>query len=89
MAGDVWTVEAPGDDVPRLMSLLQAHRDSLKKKIALGVVSHRTVQVELIDEVAAAARIGVDGVGPENPILTTARGFGRQCPARERTSCGR
>jgi hypothetical protein len=47
------------------------------------------VQVELIDEVAAAAGIGVDDVGPENLILTAARGFGRQCPARERTSCER
>jgi 5-methyltetrahydropteroyltriglutamate--homocysteine methyltransferase len=78
MAGDVWTVEAPDDDVPRLMTLFKPYRDSLKKKIALGVVSHRTVQVEAVEEVAAAVRAGVDAIGPEKLVVTTACGFGRQ-----------
>jgi 5-methyltetrahydropteroyltriglutamate--homocysteine methyltransferase len=78
MAGDVWTVEAPDDDVPRLMAMLEPYRDGLKKKIALGVVSHRTVQVESVQEVAAAVRAGVDAIGPEMLVVTTACGFGRQ-----------
>jgi 5-methyltetrahydropteroyltriglutamate--homocysteine methyltransferase len=78
MNGDVWTVEAPDDDVGRLMSLFEPYRAGLKKKIALGVVSHRTVQVESVAEVAAAVRAGVEAIGPEMLVVTTACGFGRQ-----------
>jgi 5-methyltetrahydropteroyltriglutamate--homocysteine methyltransferase len=78
MAGDVWTVEAPNGDVQELMSLFKPYKGRLKKKIALGVISHRTVQVESVDEVAAAVRAGVDAVGPEMLVVTSDCGFGRQ-----------
>jgi len=46
MAGDVWTVEAPYGNVPEFVQLFKPHAANLKKKIALGVISHRTLQVE-------------------------------------------
>src|SRR5579862_2304808 len=78
MAGDVWTVEAPDGDIPGLVALFAPHAGSLRKKIALGVVSHRTVQVESVAEVAAAVRAGVEAIGPEMLAVTTDCGFGRQ-----------
>jgi 5-methyltetrahydropteroyltriglutamate--homocysteine methyltransferase len=51
---------------------------SKDKKIALGVISHRTLQVERPEEVAELIRLALKYVEPERLILTSDCGFGRQ-----------
>ena len=53
LKGDVWTIEASENDLKEL-PLFGPHRDSLSKKIAVGVISHRTLQADFPDVVAAA-----------------------------------
>lgn len=55
---------------------------SKDKKIALGVVSHRTLQVERPEEVADLIRRALDHIEPERLILTSDCGFGRQAMSR-------
>ena len=52
------------------------------KKIAVGVVSHRTLQIERPDDVAALIRKALKHIEPERLILTTDCGFGRQGMSR-------
>ena len=55
---------------------------SKDKKIALGVVSHRTLQVERPEEVADLIRLALEHIEPERLILTSDCGFGRQAMSR-------
>ena len=48
------------------------------KKIALGVISHRTLQVERAEEIAELIRLALKWIEPERLILTSDCGFGRQ-----------
>jgi 5-methyltetrahydropteroyltriglutamate--homocysteine methyltransferase len=50
----------------------------MKKKVAVGVVSHRTLQVETPDEVAEDIRYALNHIDAENLVLTSDCGFGRQ-----------
>ena len=75
--GDVLTVEMKDRNQSDL-ELFGAHRDSMKKKIAIGVVSHRSLQVETPEEVAQQARNALRYINPENLILSSDCGFGRQ-----------
>jgi 5-methyltetrahydropteroyltriglutamate--homocysteine methyltransferase len=77
VAGDVWTVEMK-DRAFADLELLQPYRRRLKKKIAVGVVSHRTLQVESPEEVANDIRYALNYIEPENLILSSDCGFGRQ-----------
>lgn len=52
------------------------------KRIAVGVVSHRTLQVETAAEVAALARRALEHIAPARLILSTDCGFGRQGMSR-------
>jgi 5-methyltetrahydropteroyltriglutamate--homocysteine methyltransferase len=52
------------------------------KKIAIGVVSHRTLQVERPEDVAALVRKAIKYIAPERLILTSDCGFGRQGMSR-------
>jgi 5-methyltetrahydropteroyltriglutamate--homocysteine methyltransferase len=52
------------------------------KKIALGVVSHRTLQVEQPAEIAELIRRALKHIAPERLILTSDCGFGRQSMSR-------
>jgi 5-methyltetrahydropteroyltriglutamate--homocysteine methyltransferase len=56
------------------------------KKIALGVISHRTLQVERPEEVAALIRRALKHIEPERLILTSDCGFGRQSMSRMHAS---
>ena len=74
---DVWTIElADGDRA--VLDLFAPYKDRLSKKIAIGVVSHRNLQVERPDEVAELTRAALRTIGPENLILSSDCGFGRQ-----------
>jgi 5-methyltetrahydropteroyltriglutamate--homocysteine methyltransferase len=49
----------------------------MSKKIALGVVSHRSLQVESPQEVAADIRYALNYLNPEDLVLSSDCGFGR------------
>jgi 5-methyltetrahydropteroyltriglutamate--homocysteine methyltransferase len=69
--------ETDGADFERI-----AREVSADKKIALGVISHRTLQVERADEVAALIRKALQYIEPERLILSSDCGFGRQGMSR-------
>jgi 5-methyltetrahydropteroyltriglutamate--homocysteine methyltransferase len=77
LKGDVWTIEATENDLKEL-PLFKPHADSLKKKIAVGVVSHRTLQADFPDVVADRIRRAAEVIPPDKLILSTDCGFGRQ-----------
>jgi 5-methyltetrahydropteroyltriglutamate--homocysteine methyltransferase len=52
------------------------------KKIAIGVISHRTLQVERPEEVALLIRRALKVIAPERLIVSTDCGFGRQGMSR-------
>ena len=77
---DVITVEGAfnnGMDLEHFGSMI-----SKDKKIALGVISHRTLQVERPEEVADFIRRALKHIEPERLILTSDCGFGRQSMSR-------
>ncbi len=55
---------------------------SKDKKLALGVISHRTLQVERPEEVAQLIRLALRYIEPERLILSSDCGFGRQSMSR-------
>jgi 5-methyltetrahydropteroyltriglutamate--homocysteine methyltransferase len=77
VGGDVWTVEMKDRSFADL-ELFHAHRNRMRKKIAVGIVSHRTLQVESPEEVAADIRYALNHIAPEHLVLSSDCGFGRQ-----------
>jgi 5-methyltetrahydropteroyltriglutamate--homocysteine methyltransferase len=73
---DVWTVEVKGNAYP-VLPLLEPYRGSKDRKVAIGAVSHRDLQVETPDEVAAIAREALEVLDPEQLVLSSNCGFGR------------
>jgi 5-methyltetrahydropteroyltriglutamate--homocysteine methyltransferase len=57
-------------------------RISKDKKVALGVISHRTLQIERPEDVADLIRKALKHIEPERLILTSDCGFGRQAMSR-------
>ena len=55
---------------------------SKDKKIAIGAISHRTLQVERPEEVAELIRKALKYIEPERLILSSDCGFGRQSMSR-------
>jgi 5-methyltetrahydropteroyltriglutamate--homocysteine methyltransferase len=76
VAGDVWTIETK-DTGYRDLRLLAPYRGRMRKKVAIGAVSHRRLQVETPEEVAADIRAALDHVELENLIVSSDCGFGR------------
>jgi len=77
---DVVTFEAAdngGDEIESFAKGLGAD-----KKIAIGVVSHRTLQVERPEAVAGLIRRALQFMPPERLIISTDCGFGRQGMSR-------
>ncbi|HEY2439248.1 MAG TPA: cobalamin-independent methionine synthase II family protein [Solirubrobacteraceae bacterium] len=77
MHADVWTVEMKDGDQTEL-ELFAPYKGRMRTKVSVGVVSHRTLQVETPDEVADLARAALRHIDPENLILSSDCGFGRQ-----------
>ncbi len=75
--GDVWTIETKDRNF-REIELFAPLKGHLKKKISVGVVSHRTLQVERTEEVAASVRQALKHIAPEQLIISSDCGFGRQ-----------
>jgi 5-methyltetrahydropteroyltriglutamate--homocysteine methyltransferase len=80
--GDVWTLETKDRNM-RELDLFAPFKDNLKKKICVGVVSHRRLQVEQPEEVAAAIREALKYIASEQLIVSSDCGFGRQGCNRE------
>jgi 5-methyltetrahydropteroyltriglutamate--homocysteine methyltransferase len=77
LKADVWTIEATENDLAEL-PLLKPYASSLKKKIAVGVVSHRTLQSDFPEVVADRIRRCLEVIPADKLILSTDCGFGRQ-----------
>ena len=75
--GDVWTIETK-DRGMREIELLAPYMKASGKKVCIGVVSHRRLQVEQPEEVADAIRQALKFIPPERLIILTDCGFGRQ-----------
>jgi 5-methyltetrahydropteroyltriglutamate--homocysteine methyltransferase len=78
---DVWQIESKDDDHAAL-PLFEQYKRKLPKKVALGFISHRTLQVETPEEVAADIRRALRVIDPEQLILGSDCGFGRQGASR-------
>jgi 5-methyltetrahydropteroyltriglutamate--homocysteine methyltransferase len=77
LKGDVWTIEATENDFKEL-PLFDNYKGSLKKKIAVGVISHRTLQADFPDVIAARIRRCLKHIPADKLVLSTDCGFGRQ-----------
>ena len=62
----------------RKIELFEPLKGRLKKKICVGVVSHRRLQVESAEEVAVSIRHALKYIAPEQLIVSSDCGFGRQ-----------
>ena len=56
--------------------------EHIGRTVALGVISHRTLQVERPEEVAELIRLALRYIEPERLILSSDCGFGRQSMSR-------
>jgi 5-methyltetrahydropteroyltriglutamate--homocysteine methyltransferase len=77
---DVVTVEATENAGAELGDIAAAI--GTDKKLCIGVISHRSLQVELPDEVAALIRTALKHIAPERLVLSSDCGFGRQGMSR-------
>jgi 5-methyltetrahydropteroyltriglutamate--homocysteine methyltransferase len=74
---DVFTIEAKDNQHPPL-PLFAPYKGNAGPKIALGVVSHRSLQADSAEEVASDVREALKILAPEQLVLTSNCGFGRQ-----------
>jgi 5-methyltetrahydropteroyltriglutamate--homocysteine methyltransferase len=82
MRGDVWTIETKDRNFADV-EMFGDYQGKLPKKICIGAVSHRSLQADRPDEVAAAIRIALKHIAPEQLIVSSDCGFGRQGANRE------
>jgi 5-methyltetrahydropteroyltriglutamate--homocysteine methyltransferase len=78
----VWTIETK-DRQFRDIELFGRDKGKLPKKICIGAVSHRTLQADRATEVADSIRIALEHIAPEQLIVSSDCGFGRQGCNRE------
>ncbi len=74
---DVLTLEMK-DRAQEDIELLGAWKGKTDKKIALGAVSHRTLQADMPEDVAGEIRKALEYVDAENLLISSDCGFGRQ-----------
>ena len=77
LRGDVWTIESK-DSGHRPLALFEPYKAQLAKKVAVGFISHRTLQVETVETIAADVRRALEHIDPEHLVLSSDCGFGRQ-----------
>ena len=78
---DVWTIESKHNN-HQLLPSFAPHKGKLNKKIAVGMISHRALQVETPEEVAADIRTALEHIAPEHLVPSSDCGFGRQGVSR-------
>jgi 5-methyltetrahydropteroyltriglutamate--homocysteine methyltransferase len=74
---DVWTVEMK-DRNQNEIELFEPYKGRLTKKVAVGVVSHRTLQADQPEDVAVQVRNALKYIDVDNLVLSSDCGFGRQ-----------
>jgi 5-methyltetrahydropteroyltriglutamate--homocysteine methyltransferase len=77
---DVVTFETADNNGAELADIAAAIGDD--KKVCIGVVSHRTLDVETADQVAGLIDKALKHIAPERLILSSDCGFGRQGMSR-------
>jgi 5-methyltetrahydropteroyltriglutamate--homocysteine methyltransferase len=77
LKGDVWTIEATENELAEI-DLFKPYADNLKKKVAVGVVNHRTLQADMAPVVAGRVRRAMEVIPADKLILSSDCGFGRQ-----------
>jgi 5-methyltetrahydropteroyltriglutamate--homocysteine methyltransferase len=82
LKGDVWTIETR-DRGFKDVELFGRYKGKLPKKICIGAVSHRSLQADRPDDVADAIRAALKHIAPEQLIVSSDCGFGRQGCNRE------
>lgn len=82
LRGDVWTVEMTDRNFAEI-DLFGGLKGKLPKKICVGVVSHRSLQVDTPEQVAERIRRSLEHVAAEQLIVSSDCGFGRQGCNRE------
>ncbi len=80
--GDVWTVEMTDRNM-REIELFGKLKGKLPKKLCIGAVSHRSLQADRAEDVAERIRTALKYVEPEQLIVSSDCGFGRQGCNRE------
>ncbi|HMO14628.1 MAG TPA: cobalamin-independent methionine synthase II family protein [Pirellulaceae bacterium] len=75
--GDVWTIETKDREM-REVELLAPFMKNAGKKVCIGAISHRRLQVEQPEEVASTIRHALQSIPAERLIVSTDCGFGRQ-----------
>src|SRR5436189_5957373 len=80
--GDVWTLETK-DRNQKDLELFEPFKNDLKKKIAIGAVSHRALQADRPEDVAGEIRKALKYIPAEKLIVSSDCGFGRQGCNRE------
>ncbi len=80
--GDVWTIETCDRNFKDI-ELFGRYKKDLPKKVCIGGVSHRTLQADRPAEVADRIRLALKHIEPENLIVSSDCGFGRQGCNRE------
>jgi 5-methyltetrahydropteroyltriglutamate--homocysteine methyltransferase len=83
MKGDVWTVEMKDRGFQDIELFGAYGKDKLPKKICIGAVSHRTLQADRPEDVAGEIRKALKHIAPEQLIVSSDCGFGRQGCNRE------
>jgi 5-methyltetrahydropteroyltriglutamate--homocysteine methyltransferase len=78
----VWTIETR-DRQFRDIELFGRYKGRLPKKICIGAVSHRTLQADRAEDVADGIRTALKHIAPEQLIVSSDCGFGRQGCNRE------
>ena len=78
---DVWTIESKHNN-HQLLPSFAPHKGKLNKKIAVGMISHRALQVETPEEAGADIRTALEHIAPEHLVLSSDCGFGRQGVSR-------
>ena len=75
--GDVWTIESK-DSGHASLPLFAPYKGKLTKKVAVGCISHRALQVETPDDIASDIRNALQYIDAEHLVLSSDCGFGRQ-----------
>jgi hypothetical protein len=75
MKADVWTIETKDRDFSDI-ELFGSYKGKLPKKICVGAVSHRVLQADRAEDVAASIRRALEHIAPEQLIVSSDCGFG-------------
>ncbi len=77
LKGDVWTVEMTENEFAEI-DLFKPFAGNLSKKLAVGVVNHRSLQADMAPVVAGRIRRALEVIPADKLVLSSDCGFGRQ-----------